>query len=74
MSRLNAVYRRTVAGQRAAIERPDLLSDDARRVLLLLNGITPLDALLAHGSPLPDAEAVVRQLLSQGLIEAVPHP
>jgi hypothetical protein len=72
MPSLSAVYRRTRAGQHAAINRPDLLPAEQRRVLLLVNGETPLDALLAHGAPLPDAPAVLQWLLDKGLVEPVP--
>ena len=69
MPSLSAVYRRTSAGQHAAINRPDLLPEDQRRVLLLLNGITPLDTLLAHGAPLPQAESALQVLLDKRLVE-----
>ncbi|MBI5336006.1 MAG: hypothetical protein HZB72_15685 [Burkholderiales bacterium] len=71
MPHLNAVYRRTSSGQHAAINRPDLLPEAPRRVLLLLNGITPLDALLTHGTPLPQPEAALQWLLDRGLAELV---
>lgn len=70
---MSATYRRTPAGQHAAINRPELLSEDQRRVLLLLNGLTPLDALLAHGASLPGAQAALQWLLDKGLVEPVPE-
>lgn len=73
MPSLSAVYRRTSAGQHAAINRPDLLPEDQRRMLLLLNGITPLDALLAHGAPLSQAQATLQWLLDRGLVEPAPQ-
>lgn len=65
-----AVFGRTVAGQEEVIFDRQLLAAPARRLLLLVNGETPLRVLLdlLHLQD-SSAGAAVLQLLQKGLVE-----
>ncbi len=58
---------RTNAGSREAVTEAANLSDAERRLLLIVNGHTPLAELLIR-LPGSDATQVVHKLLDQGLI------
>lgn len=63
------VFRRTLDGQKAALSPDALLSPIEMRLLLIVNGCTPLDDLISLAPALND-EASVKRLLRDGLIEA----
>lgn len=66
------VFLRTAAGQRAAIYNDGTELDAAqRRLLLLVNGYTPLPDLVAHHLPSQQVPSVVSHLVRAGLIEPV---
>ena len=68
----DAVYHRTHKGQWVVMADHLHLEALERRVLLLVNGITPLKALArVAGAPLADFEKTAALLLQQGLIEPV---
>ncbi|MCW7540149.1 hypothetical protein OOT46_20145 [Aquabacterium sp. A7-Y] len=66
----DAVYQRSLLGQRALVFPSDSLSVAARRFLAMVNGHTPLRALLELGFYGDDMRTPIRLLLEQGLIEA----
>ncbi|AKJ28357.1 hypothetical protein [Caldimonas brevitalea] len=64
------VYQRTVRGQRTLVFSPESLAVPARRFLAMVNGHTPLRALLDLGFPIDDMRPPIYSLVEQGLIEA----
>jgi hypothetical protein len=68
-----AIYQRTALGRRAALDDSPHLSPHARRILLMINGFTPLERL-KHLSPQATSELVVEGLVRDGLIEPVVKP
>ncbi len=69
-SRTNVVYRRTPKGQAAAMPSvTPTMNDEHRRLLLLVNGFTPLDALVRVCKFQEGPEALAFTLQSSGLIE-----
>lgn len=64
------IFARTVEGQRAAFTSSPKLPADQQRLLLMLNGHTPLGDLLGL-VPALDGELAVRGLVAAGLIEEV---
>jgi len=68
---LRSVFIRTPAGQREAIGNELVLCNEQRRILLLVNGFTPLSHFAVRLEGLPDLEWHVRELLDAGLIEEV---
>jgi hypothetical protein len=67
----DAVLRRTEAGQREALLDGHPLDDGQRRLLLLVNGYTPLGGL-AHRLPQAgDVHAHVAPLIARGLVALV---
>lgn len=65
------VFGRTVMGQRVAVVSPHTLDDAERRLLLMVNGLTPMDELLALAPELVQAD-VVDKLEREGLIADEP--
>lgn len=72
----DVVLRRTVSGQHEAIAPSGQLSPAALRLLLLVNGYTPLGTLVENCMPDADIGLAVRQLAEHGLIrrEAADEP
>ncbi len=69
-SRTNAVYRRTLKGQAAAMpSATPTMNDEHRRLLLLVNGFTPLDALARICKFEQGPQDMADSLQSSGLIE-----
>lgn len=62
------IYRRTKKGEEAVLSLAKYLSDDARHVLLLVNGLTPLSDL-APFTPNGISPTVVEKLCLADLIE-----
>jgi hypothetical protein len=58
-------------GQRVAVVSPHTLDDAERRLLLMVNGLTPMDELLALAPELVQAD-VVDKLEREGLIADEP--
>jgi hypothetical protein len=69
-----AVYRRNTAGQRALLEPAGMLSRDARRLLSLFNGYTPLRLLLDLLGGSLDAMSELKLLIDSRLVERVHRP
>ncbi len=67
MTNPELVLCRTNAGSREAVTEVANLSDAERRLLLIVNGHTPLADLLTR-LPASDATQVVHKLLDHGLI------
>lgn len=67
------IFRRTLDGQKAALFAKALLSPTEMRLLLIVNGCTPLEDLISLAPALND-EASVKRLLNDGLIEAAGSP
>lgn len=65
----DAIYRRTRLGQHAAIGEFPALDADARRLLLVVNGITPIGQL-AKLAPQLGEPRIAESLLRSGMIEA----
>ncbi|MBC7701212.1 hypothetical protein [Aquabacterium sp.] len=69
-SRTNVVYRRTQKGQAAAMPSvAPTMNDEHRRLLLLVNGFTPLDALARVCKFQQGPEDMASSLQMSGLIE-----
>lgn len=69
-SRTNVVYRRTPKGQAAAMPSvTPTMNDEHRRLLLLVNGFTPLDALARICKFQQGPQDMADTLQSSGLIE-----
>lgn len=63
------VFRRTLRGQQAVLAGLPNLGDLERRLLLIVNGETPLRAL-SQLAPMVTQSSHVERLLNAGLIEA----
>lgn len=66
------VYERTVEGRRLSLVRPSALAAEHLRILLIVNGETPIGDLLKL-VPNIDGRAVVSALLSAQLLQEVPR-
>lgn len=66
-----AIFKRTLAGQRMAIQLSPALTADQRRLLLMINGETPFAGLQAL-VPNIDGPRVILDLVTAGLIALVP--
>lgn len=64
------VFLRTVQGQKAAINSIEFTKTPAVRLLLMVNGVTPLRDLMALAPELDDPQ-LVDALCESGLIAAV---
>jgi hypothetical protein len=67
----DVVLRRTVAGQHEVIAPERSLDEQATQLLMLVNGYTPLGALIDTCFPDADIRASVLTLTAHGLIEPV---
>lgn len=66
----DAVYQRTAKGQAAVLQGEALeLDAEHRRLLLLVNGFTPMATLVRVAHLRCEAEAVASTLKARGLIE-----
>jgi hypothetical protein len=69
-SRTNVVYRRTTKGQAAAMRSGwTAMDEESRKLLLLVNGFTSLDALAKVGQFHEGPEGMADALKTSGLIE-----
>jgi hypothetical protein len=69
----DVVLRRTVAGQHEVIAPERMLDEQSAQLLMLVNGYTPLGALIDTCFPDADIGASVLRLVGDGLIEPVPR-
>ncbi|GAA0755099.1 hypothetical protein LRH25_29190 [Ideonella azotifigens] len=65
------VLARTQNGQKVAVEDSSTLETDDRRLLLLVNGFTPLSHLEERLPIGNELKAAVRKLLDRGLVSQV---
>lgn len=70
----DAVYRRTVAGQRELVLPSGQLSALERRFLSVVTGHTPLRVLIDFGADEPDVRPAIAKLLAMRLIELPGEP
>jgi uncharacterized protein YeeX (DUF496 family) len=67
----DTVLARTTAGQREVLDEARQLDDTQRRMLLLVNGFTPLSSLIQRLPSTDDPHGRVRMLLDRGLVSRV---
>ena len=67
----DTILARTSAGQREALVGRHPLDDGQRRMLLLVNGFTPLGGLMHRLPPADDLRERMHRLLEDGLVAAV---
>ncbi len=65
------VFTRTVSGQHEVIAPSHLLDASARRLLMVVNGCTPLSILADMCFPDTDVQPALALLLSARLVEAI---
>ena len=65
------IFERTAAGQREALDDKLALGDPGRRMLLMVNGYTPLADLAARLPGVADIDTRVQALVDRGLIADV---
>ncbi len=65
------ILARTSAGQREALVGVHRLDDSQRRLLLLVNGFTPLGGLMDRLPQAADLRERMRRLLDEGLVATV---
>jgi hypothetical protein len=67
----DTILARTLAGQREALVEIHGLDESQRRMLLLVNGFTPLGGLMDRLPQADDLRERMHRLLEEGLVAAV---
>lgn len=67
----DTILARTLAGQREALVEGHRLDETQRRLLLLVNGFTPLGGLMGRLPQAADLRERLHRLLEVGLVAAV---